>query len=75
MKLRSNQWILLLILAVSVVLRLFHFSEIPFTHDEFSALSRLDFDSFSALINKGVKIDAHPAGVQVFLYYWTKMVE
>ena len=73
MKQRSNQWILVIILVVSVVLRMFNFSEIPFTHDEFSALDRLDFDSFSALINEGVKIDGHPAGVQVFLFYWSKI--
>lgn len=73
MKQFSNQWILLIILVVSVVLRMFNFSEIPFTHDEFSALDRLDFDSFSALINEGVKIDGHPAGVQVFLFYWSKI--
>src|SRR5690554_1470642 len=73
MKQRSNQWILIIILVISVVLRMFNFSDIPFTHDEFSALDRLDYDSFSALINEGVKIDGHPAGVQVFLYYWTKL--
>src|SRR5690554_6558995 len=73
MKQRSNQWILIIILVVSVVLRMFNISEIPFTHDEFSALDRLDFDSFSALINEGVKIDGHPAGVQVFLCYWSKI--
>src|SRR5690554_8122667 len=73
MKQLSNRWILFLILMVTVVLRVFNLSEIPFTHDEFSALSRLNFDSFSALIHEGVKIDGHPAGVQVFLYYWTKI--
>ena len=73
MKKLSNQWILFIILVVSVVLRIFHFSEIPFTHDEFSALFRLDFESFSALIEYGVKIDGHPAGVQVFLFYWGKI--
>ncbi len=73
MKELSNQWILVIILVISVVLRMFNFSEIPFTHDEFSALDRLDFDSFSTLINEGVKIDGHPAGVQVFLFYWSKI--
>jgi hypothetical protein len=67
----TNKAILLLIIAVSVGLRFFNFFEIPFTHDEFSALFRLKFDNFSELIEKGVKIDGHPAGIQVFLYYWT----
>lgn len=41
------------------------------THDELSALSRLQFDSFSDMIRYGVAVDGHPAGVQTFLYYWT----
>ena len=67
----SNRHTLGLILVVAAILRFFHFSEIPFTHDEFSALFRLDFSTFSDLIEKGVMVDFHPAGVQVFLYYYT----
>jgi hypothetical protein len=44
-----------------------------FMQDEVSALSRMGFDSFSALIEGGVKTDYHPAFVQVFLYYWTTL--
>lgn len=55
------------------MLRFYNYWEIPFTHDEFSTLFRLRFDSFSKLIDEGVKIDGHPAGVQVFLYYWTRV--
>ncbi|MDD2634409.1 MAG: glycosyltransferase family 39 protein [Bacteroidales bacterium] len=68
----SNQTILILILLVATILRFYNFTEIPFTHDEFSALFRTYFNSFSDLIEYGVKVDGHPAGVQVFLYYWTK---
>lgn len=67
-----NNLTLLLILVVAAGLRLFQFSQIPFTHDEFSALFRLGFDSLGELIEKGVKVDFHPAGVQVFLYYYTQ---
>jgi len=70
MKLTNNK-ILILILIISSVLRLYHYVEIPYTHDEFSALFRTHFNSFSELIEKGVKVDGHPAGIQVFLYYWT----
>ena len=69
----NNESILVLIIIVAIVLRFFSYFEIPFTHDEFSALFRLKFDSFSELIEKGVKIDGHPAGIHVFLYYWTKL--
>ena len=70
---QPNTAILLIILIVGAALRFFHFREIPFTHDEFSALFRTGYDHFLDLINQGVKIDGHPAGVQVFLHYWVKI--
>ncbi len=70
---QPNTVILLIILVVGTALRFFHFREIPFTHDEFSALFRTGYDHFQDLINQGVKIDGHPAGVQVFLHYWVKI--
>ena len=66
--------LIFIILAVGVILRFYKFTEIPFTNDELSALYRARFDSFHELIAKGVLIDGHPAGVQVFLYYWVKLV-
>jgi hypothetical protein len=64
-----------LVLVVAVVTRFWNFSGLPFMHDEFSALFRTEFDNFSDLIRLGVmENDTHPAGVQVFLYYWVKMV-
>lgn len=69
----NNESILVLIIIVAMILRFFNYFEIPFTHDEFSALFRLQFDSFSELVEKGIKIDGHPAGIQVFLYYWTEL--
>jgi len=72
MKLTNNK-ILFLILIVASALRLYNYFEIPYTHDEFSALFRTHFNSFSELIEKGVKVDGHPAGIQVFLYYWTSI--
>lgn len=68
-----HQCILLGILLVGAVLRFYDYLNIPFTHDEFSALFRTQFDSFSKLIEKGVKIDGHPPAIQVFLYYWVKL--
>jgi hypothetical protein len=69
----SNRAILLLILGVSALLRFYRFPEIPFMHDEFSAVFRTEFDSFGELIKKGVMPDGHPAGIQVFLFYWIKL--
>lgn len=68
----SNLTVLVLIMVLAAVLRFFNYAEIPFTHDELSALSRLNYDNFSALIREGVMPDGHPAGIQVFLYYWVR---
>jgi len=65
--------ILLLILFAGLLLRFWDFWKIPFTYDELSALSRLQFDSFSELIEFGVRPDGHPAGIHVFLYYWIQL--
>lgn len=64
-----------LVLVVAAVTRFWNFSGLPFMHDEFSALFRTEFNTFSDLIKLGVmENDTHPAGVQVFLYYWVKLV-
>lgn len=61
------------ILLVAAILRFWNLTEIPYTHDEFSALYRTRFDSFSDLIRLGVLGDGHPAGVQVFLWYYVAL--
>ncbi len=71
---RINQLCLYLILVVAAVLRFWNYTAIPFTHDEFSALFRTKFADFAELIDKGIKVDGHPAGVQVFLFYLVKWV-
>ena len=42
-------------------------------HDEFSAIFRAQFNTFSELIKKGVIPDAHPPGVQSFIYILIKI--
>ncbi|MDP4265955.1 MAG: glycosyltransferase family 39 protein [Bacteroidota bacterium] len=69
----NDNYLLLIIIITAIILRLINPFNIPYTYDEFSALCRTNFRSFSELIEKGVKIDGHPAGVQVFIYYWTKI--
>lgn len=68
-----HRYILLLIILVATVLRFYAPFDIPYTYDEFSALFRTHFNTFHELIERGVKVDGHPAGVQVFLFYWTKL--
>lgn len=70
---KADKYILYAILLIAALLRLWNLSNIPFTYDEFSALFRTRFDNFHDLIAYGARIDGHPVGIQVFLYYWTKI--
>ena len=69
----KEHFIIIGILLLALILRCYDLFSIPYTHDELSGLLRTHFDSFGELITKGVKVDGHPAFVQVFLYYWTKL--
>ena len=65
--------ILCIITLIGAVCRLYGFFDLPFTHDEISAATKLHYTSFSQLIDSGIRGDGHPAGVQVFLWYWSKL--
>ena len=66
--------LLVLIMMSGLALRCWNALEIPFTFDELSAMSRTQFNSFRNLIRVGVvEKDSHPAGIQVFLYYWVML--
>lgn len=68
----THRAIFFFILLLAAILRFWEYGDIPYTHDEFSALFRTDFTSFSDLLEYGVRPDGHPAGIQVFLYYWVQ---
>ncbi|HMM10643.1 MAG TPA: glycosyltransferase family 39 protein [Bacteroidales bacterium] len=71
---RDNIILLLLILTAGFLLRIWGISQMPFQHDEFSAIFRLSYDDLGSLMREGVALrDSHPAGVQLFLYYWTQL--
>ncbi|PTM06294.1 MAG: hypothetical protein DA405_00470 [Bacteroidetes bacterium] len=63
-----------LILVVAACTIFWQYPQLQFTHDELSALHRTEFSNFSELIEKGVLIEGHPAGVQTFLYYYAPLV-
>jgi hypothetical protein len=67
----KNNSLILFLLLVASTLRLYNVFDLQYTYDELSAVDRLRFDSFSELITKGVMIDAHPALVQVWMYYYS----
>ncbi|MFM7078831.1 MAG: glycosyltransferase family 39 protein, partial [Bacteroidota bacterium] len=62
-----------IILLVALAMRLYSLTGFSLSNDELSALSRLQFSGFSEIMEKGVIPDFHPAGVQLFLYYWIKV--
>ncbi len=64
--------VFVVILIACIVLRIIPLFDYQFTLDELSGLDRTRFNSLSELIDKGVKIDAHPAFVQVLIWYLTK---
>ena len=65
--------LLAVILVVAAILRLWKLGQVPFMHDEFSALLRTRFDNFHDFIQLGVMPDSHPIGVQLFLWVWVKL--
>lgn len=62
------------ILAIAFVLRFFNFWNLPFTNDELSTLNRLNYSSYSDLVKYAIWTDGHPAGVQSFLWFYTKLL-
>ena len=65
--------LLAVIMVVAAVLRLWKLGQVPFMHDEFSALLRTRFDNFHDFIQQGVMPDSHPIGVQLFLWGWVNL--
>lgn len=70
---RPNSLLLVAILIIAAILRLWKFNDLSLMHDELSALSRLDYDSFEDFMFYGIQVDGHPAGIQLFLYYFTSL--
>ncbi|MCX6269690.1 MAG: glycosyltransferase family 39 protein [Bacteroidetes bacterium] len=68
-----EEMVLLLLILVATVLRFCCYSSFSYSNDELSALVRTQFPSFGELIRNGVLTDFHPAGIQIFLYYWTRL--
>ena len=66
--------LIIVIMIVAAFSRFWNFGSIPFMHDEFSAIFRTWYDTVSDVIEIGVKQnDSHPAGVQLFIYFWIKL--
>ncbi len=69
----KQNWLLSLILIIGIAYRFIPIYNYEFSHDELSGLSRTVYPTFLEEINKAIKIDAHPALIQLFLWYWVKL--
>ena len=70
---RMDYILLGVIMLVAAALRLWKLGDVPFMHDEFSALLRTRFDNFHDFIQQGVMPDSHPIGVEAFLWLWVRI--
>ncbi|MHB8260083.1 MAG: glycosyltransferase family 39 protein [Bacteroidia bacterium] len=69
----KNNWLIVLILVIAFLLRFIPLFEYEFFFDELSALDRIRYTTFADLINKGIKVDVHPAFIQLFLFFWARV--
>lgn len=67
---KENRFILFILL-VATVLRFWLFWEIPYSHDELSALLRTQINSWPEFIETGIMMDNHPGGVQLLIWLQT----
>lgn len=69
----KNNWLIVSILIIAFLLRFVPLFEYEFFFDELSSLARIQYDSVGDIIDKGVKVDVHPALIQLFIFYWAKI--
>lgn len=69
MKKNYENLLLFLILLAGTWLRFHKLGDISFSNDELSALTRARFDTFHELVEKGIKVDGHPALVQTMIWF------
>ncbi len=74
-KYKNDEVFAILIIVIASVLRMYNYADWSLSNDELSAMARLQFPSYSEMIEKGVRLnDMHPIGVQSFLWLWTHLV-
>ena len=64
---KKEQWLLIGIISVAVILRFWRFWDFDYVHDEISALTRMEYSSWSDFYHFGIELDGHPAGVHLFI--------
>jgi len=64
---------LLALLGLGLALRMYVPGGMVLVGDDLSALLRTHYDSWNELVEKGLKTDVHPPGIQVFLFFWNRI--
>lgn len=64
---------LIALLGLGLVLRVYVPGGMVLVGDDLSALLRTHYGSWNELVEKGLKTDVHPPGIQVFLYFWNRV--
>jgi hypothetical protein len=67
-----DRLLILLILLTAAVIRFSGLGSLSLSNDELSAMTRADYPTASAMYDSGALLDGHPAGVQIFLFYWIR---
>jgi hypothetical protein len=63
----------LLCLISGILLRIGNPFELSFINDELSTWSKVSYDSVADVIDNIRALDSHPAGMYVFVYFWTSI--
>jgi hypothetical protein len=59
---------------IGAIFRFYNYDNWSLSNDELSAITRLNYSTFSEMIEQGVRLtDMHPIGVQSFLWIWTHL--
>jgi hypothetical protein len=66
--------LVVLLLVLASALRLYRPYAIPFSYDELGSILKTYHNGFKELVDYMMHYDTHPVGVEVFLFYWTKLV-
>ena len=69
-----EQLLFVLISSIGILLFSFNILEVPLTIDELNAIERSNFNSLADLFKFSIASDSHPPFIQIFLYYWLKLV-
>lgn len=67
-------YLLLIVATIAAITRFYNLGSTSLSNDELSSVIRAQYSSLTELYQKGIATDVHPAGLQIFLYFWVQLV-